>query len=130
MEEFLKLCLACAFRKLTETDQVSETPAYLFSAHLVASSVGAATATVRNGHGTLAESIVHLSCPAYSADPRIFVPPIYFSNGIYVNVGSNVVSVLIQFRQTGDLKMPTEARSLRSFIPSWLGGPARVRKAT
>ena len=129
MEEFLKLCLSCAFRKLTESGRVNESPAYLFAAHLVASSVGAATATIRNGHGTVADSIVHLSCVAYSADSRIFWPPIFFSKGIYVDVGNNAVSVLIQYRQTGGLNIHTETRPLRSYIPSWLGGSPRDKKS-
>jgi hypothetical protein len=130
MEEFLKLVKEFAFRRSTASERVNSTPAFLFSAQLTASNVGAATAVIRNGHDANAEAMIDLSAVSYTSDKRIFVPPIYFRNGLYVDFGLNVVSVLMSFRQTGDIEAAAGKRSLKSFLPSWLGGPAGTQKAT
>ena len=76
---------------------VSPGPAYLFAVHLVSNSTGVSTADVYDGHGTGGTNKVALSAFADGSDPRAFYPPIFCSQGIYLDCGSNVDSVMIQY---------------------------------
>jgi hypothetical protein len=130
MEEFLNLCKEFAHGRLTASGRANDRPAYLFSAHLVATSGGTATASIYNSQGAFGDPEADLSAPASGVDQRVFVPPLYFDKGIYVNFGNNVTSVLLQYRQIGDMQKLVETRSLKSYIPSWLGGPKKEVKNT
>ena len=125
IEQLLKLVKQCSFRIETRSGLINPGPAYIISAHLVASSAGAATATIYDGHGTIGSLKANLTAPQSASDPRTFIPPIYCEQGIYLDVGLNVTSVSIQFRQAGDLSTPIEPRSVKSFLPTWLGGSTR-----
>lgn len=128
MEEFLKLVKEFTRLRLTTSGRGNDKPAYLFSAHLVADSGGTATASIYDSQGVFGDPLVNLSAPQSSVDPRIFFPPLYFDKGIYVDFGPHVTSILLQFRQTKDIEALTGTRSLKSYIPSWLGGPRKGRK--
>ena len=82
--------------------KVCNRPCFLYAAHLVAGSGGAATAVIRDGHDTGGETVVDLAALTSSNDPRKFDPPIYFKKGLYVDVGSNVTSVLVHFMPSRD----------------------------
>lgn len=92
-----------AYWKAMETDEtsvdkkVSNLPCFLSAAHLTAGSGGAATAIIRDGHDTTGEAKIHLAALTSATDPRFFSPPIYFKRGLYVDVASNVTSVLVHF---------------------------------
>jgi len=77
--------------------RVSNRPCFLYAAHLVATTGGAATAVIRDGHDTSGEAVVDLAALTSSCDPREFDPPIYLKKGLYVDVGSNVTAVLVHF---------------------------------
>jgi len=77
--------------------QVCNGPAYLFAVHLTANSTGVSTADVYDGHTTGGTKKVALSAFADGSDPRAFYPPIFCSQGIYLDCGSNVDSVMVQF---------------------------------
>jgi len=128
MQEFLELCKTFARHRFTASGPVNQTPAFLFSAHLVAGSGGIATATLHNGQGAATEALVDLTAPQGLADPRYFVPPIYFDRGIYLTLGTHATALLLQFRQLGDFQPSAEKRPLKSYLPSWLGGSPRGEK--
>ncbi len=75
----------------------SNGPCFLSAAHLTASSGGAATAIIRDGHDITGEAKIYLSALTSATDPRFFNPPIYFKKGLYVDVGLNVTSVMVHF---------------------------------
>ena len=77
--------------------KVHNRPCFLYAAHLVAGTGGAATAVIRDGHDTGGEAVVDLAALTSSCDPRKFDPPIFLKKGLYVDVGSNVASVLVHF---------------------------------
>lgn len=130
MKEFFDAIKDCAFFRVTQSRLVESKPAYLFAAHLIASNVGAGTAGIYNGHTDTGDLLVDLSAPHYSRDRAVFIPPLFFSRGIYVSIGSNVVSVVLQFRQTGDLEKAPQTDKPRSWLPSWLRLSPREPKST
>ena len=122
MLEFLKLCLAFSSRRATESGLITSGPALIFSVYMVAKATGDATAALYDTHGAFGKPLVDLAAVQSSTDPRVFVPPIYFDQGVWVEFGDNVASVLVQFRRTRELVRRHEKPSLRSYLPSWLGG--------
>lgn len=88
------------YTRVTVDKKVCNRPCFLYAAHLVADTVGAATAVIRDGHDTGGEAVVDLATLTSSNDPRRFDPPIYLKKGLYVDVGSNVTSVLVHFMPT------------------------------
>ena len=130
MLEFLKLCKTFTSRRATESGLITSGPALVFSAHMVAGETGAATAALYPSHGAFGEPLVDLAAIQSSVDPRVFVPPIYFDQGVWVEFGDNVTSVLVQFRRTRELMRQPEKPSLRSYLPSWLGGYGEYEQST
>lgn len=122
MEEFFRECKTFNFERATVSKQLSKAPAFLFSAHLTSGGGGAGTGTLYDGHTTNGNAKVDLSAPVNSSDPRTFIPPIYFDQGIYFGAGSNVTSIIVTIRRVRDLARDGKKRSLRSLLPSWLGG--------
>jgi hypothetical protein len=92
-----------AYWKEMETEEtsvdikISNGPCFLSAAHLTASSGGAATAIIRDGHDTTGEAKIYLSALTSATDPRFFSPPLYFKRGLYIDLASNVTSVLVHF---------------------------------
>jgi hypothetical protein len=128
MEEFLALVKGIAFRRLTASDVVNKRSAYLFAAHLVAAASGDSKAIIREGVDISGEPKITLSALNYASDRAIFVPPVYFEKGIYVQVGAGTSEVLLQFKQAGDMGKLAMTRSLKSYIPPWLGGPKKEKE--
>lgn len=95
---------ALEYDRATADKKISNRPVFLYAAHLVASSVGAATAIIRDGHDTNGEAVVDLAALTSSVDPRKFDPPIYLKKGLYVDIGSNVTSVLVHFLHAKEKK--------------------------
>lgn len=81
----------------TASGRVCEGPAYLFAVHLTANSTGVSTVDVYDGHTTGGRKKVALSAFADGSDPRAFYPPVLFNQGIYLDCGSNVDSVMVQY---------------------------------
>lgn len=121
MQDFIRLCKTCTFRRETESALISSGPALVFSAHLVAGSAGAATAALHDGHTDNGAIKVNLSAPANGADARTFVPPIWFDQAIHLEMGENVTSVFVVMRQTRDLQRPKQKSTLRNWLQRWLG---------
>lgn len=87
----------CAFTRITGDQLVSRQAALVFGVWLVAGSGGAATAAVYDGESTNDDRKIDLSCVATGHDNKRYNPPAYFEKGIYVDVGSNVTSVVVQW---------------------------------
>lgn len=77
--------------------KVCNGPCFLFAAHLTAGAGGVATAIVRDGHDTGGETKINLAALQSASDNRSFNPPLYFKKGLYLDVGANVTSLLVQF---------------------------------
>jgi len=84
--------------------KISGRPCFLYAAHLAAGSGGAATAIIRDGTETSADAVITLAALTSSIDVRNFDPPLYFKKGLYVDVGSNVTSVLVSFMTVREKK--------------------------
>lgn len=83
--------------RLTETAPVYPRPCFLFLTSLTAQSAGPATAVIRDGDTDEADEAIDLSTPAASMARGRFNPPLYFSKGIFVEIGNNVKSLLLHF---------------------------------
>jgi len=83
--------------RLTESSAVWRKPCFLFLASITAGLAGQATAIIRDGDDDEAEEALDLSAPTSSMGHGRFKPPLYFSKGIFAEVGQNVTSVLLHF---------------------------------
>jgi hypothetical protein len=86
-----------ANRRVTESSRIWEKPCFLYSVTLTATGDGVATATLRNGHEETDEAILDLAAQTSSMQQAHFSPPIYFSKGLYADLGENVTSALVHF---------------------------------
>ena len=125
MLELLKLSKTFTHKRLTASGLIISGPALVFSAHLVAGTGGAATAAIYDSHGVFGQPVIDLSAIQSSTDVRVFIPPIYFDQGVYGTLGSNVTSLSIHLRKTRNINRPSEPSFFRSLLPSWLGGSAK-----
>ncbi len=82
---------------VTADKKVCNRPCFLYAAQLVGGTGGVSTAVIRDGHDTGGDSAVDLGATTSGNDSRNFDPPIYLKKGLYVDVGSNVTSVLVHF---------------------------------
>lgn len=82
--------------------KVCNGPCFLYGAALVSTTGGASTAVIRDGHDTSGDPAVDLAALTSSNDPRMFDPPIYLKKGLFVDIGSNVTSVLVHFLRARD----------------------------
>lgn len=73
-------------------------PCFIYAAHLAAGTGGAATAVIRDGHGTEAQAVIDLAALTSSNDRIKFDPPLYLKKGLYIDVGDHVTSVLVHFK--------------------------------
>lgn len=85
------------YDRTTADKKICNRPVFLYAAHLVAGTGGAATAVIRDGHDAGGEAVLDLAALTSSCDPRRFEPPIYLKKGLFVDVGSNVTAVLVHF---------------------------------
>jgi hypothetical protein len=95
--EFMDLWKTVRTERMAADRYVNPGPCYLFSATLVSTSAGVSTASIYDGAGTGGERKVDLSAYADGSDPRSWYPPLVFNQGLYIDVGSNVSSVVVQF---------------------------------
>ncbi len=86
-------------RRVMQSTLIWAKPCSLFIASITAASAGPAAAVIRNGNNEDADKIFDLAAPASSMAHGRFQPPLFFSKGIFVEVGANVTSVLVQIRQ-------------------------------
>lgn len=97
MNKKLKDDKGVGYSRVVADSLVSPEPCFLISVSLVSSAVGVSTAVIRNGHNTDAEAVIDLAALASAVDDRHYNPPMPFTKGLYIDVGSNVTSVLVQY---------------------------------
>lgn len=79
-------------------DQVlCDTPCELIGAYLVVSAASTDSA-LYNGVSTSGHKIVDLECAAVTGHPFKPAEPVYCPNGLYVDVGSDVTGIFVQWR--------------------------------
>lgn len=83
--------------RITESQPAWNKPCFLYLASITGSLAGQGTAIIRNGYNDEAEKVFDLIVPTASMKHGRFQPPLYFSKGIFVEIGSNVTSVLVHF---------------------------------
>lgn len=76
---------------------ISMTPAFIFGLGIASDGGGEADAIVYDGHGAVGDLNIHLDAVDEATHWINFYQPIYFRQGIYVDVGTNVAQVVIQF---------------------------------
>lgn len=88
-----------SFERVTASGIVSESPC------LVSSICGLGIAsttnlyTIYDGTGTGGKVKMRLVAVAYDSDFRLYVPPLFFANGIYVDFTTNGSEVTVHFQQ-------------------------------
>jgi len=85
-------------RSLTIDEMVNLGPSFVKHICIVASTGGAATTLVYDGIDTNGKLTLALSAIASTHFSDQFSIPVFFSNGIFVDIGSNVTLFVIQFK--------------------------------
>lgn len=97
-------CLQTLF-KTVETTRidvdaiVNKGPCFVFNALISSDGGGEADALVYDGFGTDGKKRLDLYCVDEAMAQTPLFPPMYFRQGIYVDIGSNVEAVTIMFMQ-------------------------------
>ncbi len=87
-----------SWQYVTIDSQLCEGPCELVSAYLVVSAASTDSA-IYNGMGTKGDKIVDLKSAAVTG--HLFNPPVpvYCNKGLYVDVGTSVSGILVQYRK-------------------------------
>ena len=83
--------------RVTVSRCIASGPCYIHYLALSSNSSGAATATIYNGISAKGDLKVDMTCIDDYFDHQDFWPPMYFDRGIFVDVGSNVSSVMVRY---------------------------------
>jgi hypothetical protein len=94
IEEWSK---AIVTERVTADGCICESPAFIFHLAIASDSNGAATATIYNGSSPKAEQKIDMTTIDDYYSQHDYWPPMFFSRGIYVDVGSNVSSVIVRY---------------------------------
>jgi hypothetical protein len=84
-------------RVLTASDLVCAEPAYICCLIITANASGVATANIYDGFSTAGKLLLPMASLQYFMNNVNFIVPIYCSNGIYVEVGSNVQGITVHY---------------------------------
>lgn len=85
---------------VTADQLLSHGPCELLFAYLVVSA-GSTDTHLYDGEGALGDKIVTLESAAVTGQPFKPPEPIYCRRGLYVDVGTNVTGILVQWRELG-----------------------------
>ncbi len=83
--------------RITKAGIVSTFPLYLFGVHLAANSSGATTNTLYHGTGTFGAVDLNLNTLQSTSFSYSWLPPLFYENGLYLDVGSNLESAMFHF---------------------------------
>lgn len=101
INELLKLAMQCEFIRTDADRIIALPPGFLFSAVISSDGGGEADSHLYDGNDTSGRLLQDL----YSGDELSFqyhwFPPVFFRFGLYVDIGTNVDSVTLQFRVKG-----------------------------
>ena len=76
---------------------VSSRPAFIFALWISSEGTAEADAIVYDGQNASSLKLIHLDTVDESMAQLKFNPPLFFQKGIYVDVGSNVAQIGIQY---------------------------------
>lgn len=83
--------------RLTGDRVVNSGPVFLFGVQIVSDGGGVADIGVYDGQNTSGEQVLDLTAASGETYAENFIPPIYFSQGLYIDVGDNVTSVTVRY---------------------------------
>jgi len=86
-----------ARERVTSNQVVCLSPCFLFAVDLISDTGGVSTAAIYDGEGTKDPAVVDLAAAVSESDRARFNPPIFLRRGLYVDVGSNVTAVTVQY---------------------------------
>lgn len=93
----MKFWRKIAKRRMTADGVVSESPAFIFSVIIASDGGGEADADLYDGHSASGEKVLDLYCADEVMAGLRFNPPMFFNRGIYVDIGTNCESVVVQY---------------------------------
>jgi len=76
---------------------VCHTPAFIFSIFIVSNGGGEADAYVYDGQNAAALKFIHIDTVDEACFQYNWFPPLYFQHGIYIDRGTNVLQVGVQY---------------------------------
>ena len=76
---------------------LSQGPCYVYHLAMASDSSGAATATIYDGVSAKGDVRVEMTCIDDYFDHQDFWPPMYFNRGLFIDVGANVLSVIVRY---------------------------------
>ncbi|KKN25077.1 hypothetical protein LCGC14_0888600 [marine sediment metagenome] len=77
---------------------LSTNPCWLFSLVVMSQQTTAKVLTVRNGDNTSAPIILKVYASLYDNPVIVFNQPIYFNKGLYLEFGTNIAAVTVQYK--------------------------------
>lgn len=97
-KEWFELCKKIRTERVIADGVVSNTPSLIYSLTITSDSGGAGTATVYDGSSPKADQKVDISTIDDDTRHHNYFPPMYFRRGIYVDLGSNITSVVVRYQ--------------------------------
>ena len=85
------------FDCITVDQLISPTPAFIYKAIIASDSSGICTATIYDGHDANGDRRIPMTCIDDYMWGLEFSTPVYFQYGIYVDVGDNVLGLMIHY---------------------------------
>lgn len=85
------------FTRTTASAVIAVDAVYVYQVIITSDGVGNADGDLYNGEGTGGEHKQDLRAVTSESQPYKFNPPLYFSRGCYVEHGSNVKSITVQW---------------------------------
>lgn len=83
--------------KATDAQQISSKPCFLFAVFITGSAAGTERISVHDGHSANAEALLNM-CSTNKVDShQAFDPPMYFSQGMYLAVATNIQGATFHF---------------------------------
>lgn len=81
----------------TVDTKICSTPAFICALGIASNGNGEADGIVYDGQDASGRFHIHLYCVDEATDWIIFSTPMYFRQGIYVDVGTNVEQIVVQY---------------------------------
>ncbi len=95
--DLLALARLTSCVRVTGDQRLISRPSFLFSLVITSDGGGEADGAIYDGANTKGTFRFDLYCVDEAQQQLSFDPPVYMPHGIYVDVGSNVESIVVQF---------------------------------
>lgn len=86
-----------AFEVVGASSLVCNRPAFIFALWIASDGGGEADSIVYDGHNAGVLKLIHLDAVDEAIFQLRWFPPLYFQKGIYIDIGTNVAQVGIQY---------------------------------